>query len=137
MRNLLTIGSLSNYPLQSDRLKRVVELHIANQLFFFLGKRWIDPLSQLFLGVITQCSCLRKRHCWIDTESQTILFSIEAIFHSPVSGTRGNNLKIQTSTICQLIGFLSGFSRVYLSRIKFHWGHLPGPNTECPHLCPQ
>jgi hypothetical protein len=93
-------------PFKRYSLKSIVKLHIANQLFFFLGKRWIDTLSQLFLGVVTQCSRLRKRHCWIDTESQAFLFSIEAILHPPVSGTRGNNLKIQTSTICQLIGFL-------------------------------
>lgn len=30
----------------------VIELYIPNQLFFFLGKRWIDTLSQLFLGFI-------------------------------------------------------------------------------------
>lgn len=100
-------------------MKRIIELHIPNQLFLFLGKRWIDTLGQLFLSFIAQCPRLCKGNCRIDPKGHTLLFSIEAIFHPPVSGTRGNNFKIQTSTICQLIGFLSGFSRVYLSRIKF------------------
>lgn len=73
----------------------------------------------------------------LHTKGHALLFPVEAIFHAAVSGTRGDTLKIQTIAIRLFVGFVSRFSGIDLSSIKLHWGHLPKPNTEYRHLCPQ
>jgi len=50
---LLNIASPSFRAIQAHCLKRIIELHIPNQFFFFPGERQIDALGLLFPGLVT------------------------------------------------------------------------------------
>lgn len=59
-----------------------------------------------------------------DTKSETILFFVRgtSVFHTPVFGTFGRNLKIQTTTIGHFVGFVFWLCGLDLSGIELHLG---------------